>query len=101
LAQLVDLELDVAARGGEHASDRAGDRADSGPALGKLAARGDEALQQLLARRGRLLRDLCERFHRAPGHPATAVLTVAPQLFDPLPEDRGHGGIVRRRRMRS
>jgi hypothetical protein len=101
LLQLVDLELDVRTRGCKHAPDGAGDRSDPRPAFRQLAACGDEALQQRFARLGRLLRDLRQRLDGPPGHPATAVLTVAPQLFDPLPEDRGHGSIVRRRRMPS
>jgi hypothetical protein len=101
LPKLVDIELGVATRGGEQAPDRAGDRTDPGPALGELAARGDEVREQRLTRRGRLLGDLCQRLDGPSRHPATAVLTIASQLFDPLPEDRGHSAIVRRRRMPS
>ena len=99
LLKLIDLELEVGIRGREDSPDRAGHRSDSGSALGELSAGGDEARKQLLARGCRLLGDLREGFDGPASHPAASVLAVASELFDPLPEDRGHGAIMPRRRM--
>lgn len=103
-AELVDVELRVSGRRGQHAADRARDRPDARAAPRERPAGCEQVVEQRVARRSGLFRDLRQRLDRTSRHPAGTVRTVGPQLLDPLPQDRGHativacGGPVRKRR---
>src|SRR5687767_12588063 len=70
------------ARSGENPARRACDRSDTGSAFRELSPCADERLEQRVGAVERLLRDLEQRLHGPPRHPACAVIAVTPELLD-------------------
>jgi hypothetical protein len=94
LTQLFRLELRLPVGRGEQATDRARDRTDARAAGRQLPAGLEQPFEQFLAARGLLLGDFDQRLDRPTSHPAPAVGPISAQLLNPLPQDRGHGGIL-------